>query len=220
MKRHRHTKKFFIWFSILFGVLLIGFLIGLFINLDREFRRNNVGTFEISLADSGVTVKDDVRELELRNIKIGQVETLKLSFVLNSCTREQTYLNDENKTPIDNGVYVRFKLSGFVYDIDENGEQVLNSQLTSKMAQIINESYTNGSTWRKDGNTYTYAQYAGNDDETISLVKLNEKITSTEHVLLIFGTNIVDASWYDKVIKIKMEFEAIDHLSSGANSWR
>ena len=155
IKRHRNSKKFFIWFSVIFGIFLIGFLVGLFISLDREFKKNNVGTFEISLSNSGVNISDDEREIELRNVKIGQSEIIKLSFVLSTCSRTQEYNNDENKTPIDNGVYARFRLEGFVYDINENGETVLNSTLTSKMAQIISQSPTNGSNWRKEGNRYT-----------------------------------------------------------------
>lgn len=220
IKKHRGSKKFFMWGGILFGIVLIGVLIGVFIQLDREFKKNNVGTFEIALSNSGASVADDSREIELRQVKIGQVETVKLSFVLSSSTRAQTYLNDENKTPIENGVYVRLKLTGFVYDIDENGQTSLNSALTAKMVQIINESPTNGSSWRKEGNKYTYANYSGDLSESVSLVRLNEKITSATDIAIVFSTAIVDGSWYDKLIKIRVDFEAIDHLSSEANSWR
>ena len=219
MKRHKGAKKFFIWGSILFGVFLIGFLIAVIIDGSNEFKKNNVGTFEISLSNSGVVVTEPVRELEFREIKIGQREIIKFNFTLNKVTRDQTYEDVAKTKKIENGVFVRIKLSGEVFDLDKEGKVTnKNHTLSNRFGEIFASSPPLNGNWQKEGKNYYYSQ--SSEDGSVALVKENDNIYSTEDIMIYFDSNVVNAEWYEKMVKIKIELEAVDHLGSEANSWR
>lgn len=216
--RTKAFKKIAITISILLLIVGVGVLIAFIVDMQKELQRTNFGYFEINLSNSGVTISRDVREVQIDEIKVGQINKLKFSLGVTS-SRATEFEDAEKTKPIQNGVYVRIKISGHLYNVDSSGNiGDIAADYDSKMQRLLNQFiYSSTNNWHRSG---SYLYYIGGEENDVMLFNADKTLECLWDLQVHFNNAIVDTSWCDYKAKITFEMQAIDYLSEQAASWR
>lgn len=214
-------KKYVLVFFLVVVIVGVGVLTAFLIDRHKEFLRNNLGTFEISLSNSGTEVTGGVTSVEFTKLKIGQKERLKLGLKLSSCTRKTDYTppDDEGNTyPIENGVYAKLIITGEVFDIGNNGERIKNEDYCKKLANVLSSSCYAMNKWEKFKNEFTFCA-SSTPYDNMKICEGQEYFSNAD-IVIYFNNNIVDGSWYEKIIVLNFDVVAVDSQSIEATSWK
>ena len=204
-------------------IISTGVLIAYVVKQDKEFKRNNFGVYDITLSDSGTTVSNDGRaSVEYKNLKIGQKESFKFGFKLSKSTKSNgtIQIQQEGKTitkEVPNGVYIKFVITGEVYDVDENGARIINQDYCQKLNNVISSSCYAISSWDKKKNEFYFCASKNEDDHL--RVGEKEEYFSNGEIVMYFNSAAVDGSWWDKIVVLNLQLVTIDYLSPNANNW-
>ena len=190
--------------------------------MEKEFRRNNLGTYDIALTNSGTTLSgENSSSVEYANLKIGQKERIKFGFNLKSVSRTQTFTTpqseEEEPVAIPNGVYVKMVLTGEVFDVDDNGNRQKNVEYSNQLSNILSfHTYSTTDSWSKNKNTF---YFEGSNNVDRKLVTEGQNYFFRGDIFIYFSKDYVDGSWFDKIVVLNFDFVAVDYLSSEANEW-
>lgn len=214
-------KKYVLVFFLVILFVCAGVLVAYLIDRNNEFQRNNLGVFDIDLSDSGTLVSGGETSLEFTNVKIGQRETLKFGIKLASCTRKTDYTSpdDEGNTyAIDNGVYVKLVITGEVFDVNESGERVKNIDYCKKLENVLSSTCYAMDMWEKYKNEFTFS--ASNMPGDNMKIGVGQEYFSNADIVIYFNNNVVDATWYEKIIVLNFDVVAVDAQSVEAVTWK
>lgn len=198
-------------------VIFVGYFSAHIFNQIQENKKYNFGLYEMVLEANSSEISLKTNHFEFTKLQINQKLNLKGSIKLHVQNVQE--FEEDGITPKVQGVYMRVKFFGEVYDMGEDGESTLNASCQETIDNVFaNYLYTTEpSKWFKDGEYYYFngTSYAKN-----KMCLRNQEKVELNSFYVQFPQGVIDGTWYEKSIKISAQVEIVDFESETAIAWK